>query len=275
MYLWLFLCLYLHVQAQEDTLQANRYIVRSTLYGIGHTNVLETYLSPVEYSGLEARVARESMRNTRLMNGNVSAQTWFQAGLSLLDNRAGTSREIAFSAQWNYAWHYRFCINEKLKILAGPYLDATGGFVYNLRNSNNPVQAKASLQAGASGMAIYRFRVKGYPMTARYQANLPLLGVMFSPEYGQPYYEMTLSNDWGKNLCFIAPFNAPSLRQLLTLDLPIQRVTLRLGYQCDIRQSHVNELKSHAWSHTFMVGFVKNLYLPALHPGSPSTLSPF
>ena len=44
MHLLVFLCLYLSVQAQEDTIKANRYVMRSTLYGVGHINILDTYL---------------------------------------------------------------------------------------------------------------------------------------------------------------------------------------------------------------------------------------
>ena len=43
----------LRIHGQEDSLQANRYVMRATLYGIGVTNVLDTYLSPMEYTGGE------------------------------------------------------------------------------------------------------------------------------------------------------------------------------------------------------------------------------
>ena len=260
MFLLCALCL-LQAKAQEDSLKANRYVMRSTLYGVGHTNILDTYLSPMEYTGMELRMLRESMRMTNLMDGKVSRQSLFQANLSITENPASTGSEIAFLANWNMAWHRQFRINERLKLLAGPLLDINGGFIYNARNSNNPMQAKAYVNLGASGMVIYRFSIKDYPLVLRYQMNLPLLGVMFSPEYGQPYYEMTLSHDWGKNICFTSLHNQPALRQFLTLDFPIRSTNLRIGYVCDLQQAKVNELKSHTWSHVFMVGFMKNFYL--------------
>ena len=133
--------------------------------------------------------------------------------------------------------------------------------IYNFRNSNNPVNAKAYANIGASGMAIYRFQLKNHPFILRYQVNLPLLGLMFSPEYGQPYYEMSISHDWGKNICFTSLHNQPALRQFLTLDFPIQSTNLRIGYVCDVQQAKVNHLKSHTWSHAFLVGLVKHFYL--------------
>lgn len=250
---------FLPTQAQEDSLQANRYVMRSTLYGIGFTNLLDTYLSPMEYTGPEIRFLRESMRMTKLFDGNVSRQTLFQANAALTENKAGTGSEMFFMANWNFAWHYQFRINENFKVLTGPNIDINGGLIYNLRNSNNPVQVKAYANAGASGIAIYKFNIKKYPFTLRYQLNVPLLGVMFSPEFGEGYYEIS-ETGWGKNLYFTSLHNQPSLRQFLTLDIPIRKSTLRVGYVNDVQQAKQNDLKSHIWSHSFMIGFVKHLY---------------
>ena len=256
-----FLCLCLLAQAQEDSIQANRYVIRATLYGIGHTNVLDTYLSPMEYTGPELRVLRENMRMTQFMQGKVSRQSLFQAHVAMTENRIGTGSELTFLANWNLAYHYQFRIHEQLKLLVGPNLDINGGMIYNLRNSNNPVQAKAYTNLGVSSMAIYRFHIQDYPLVLRYQLNVPLFGLMFSPEYGQPYYEMSLSHDWNKNICFTSLHNQPSLRQLLTLDFSIKSTNLRIGYLCDIQQAKVNHLKSHTWSHSMMIGLVKNFYV--------------
>ena len=243
----------LGIHAQKDST-----IIRSTLYGIGFTNILDTYLSPMEYTGAELRILRENKRGTKYMDGNVYRQSLFQANVSLTENKAVTGSGFSFLANWNLAYHYRFRINESLQLLAGPNLDLNGGMIYNLRNSNNPVNVKAYANLGVSGMAIYDFRIKEYPFRLRYQMNIPLLGIMFSPEYGQPYYEMSISKDFGKNICLTSLHNQPSLRQFLTLDIPIKKTTLRIGYICDIQQAKVNYLKSHTWSHAFMIGFVKH-----------------
>lgn len=251
----------LTAKAQQDSLPTHQQVMRATLYGIGTTNLLDTYLSPMEYTGSELRILRENMRTTKLMQGKVSRQSLFQANVSLTENRAGTGSEFSFLANWNLAYHYRFPISEQFTLLAGPNLDLNGGMIYNFRNSNNPVNVKAYINLGASGMAMYRFRIKGHPFMLRYQLNVPLLGLMFSPEYGQPYYEMSISKDFGKNLCFTSLHNQPSLRQFLTLDFPVKSTTLRVGYVGDIQQAKVNNLKSHSWSHAFLIGFVKHFQI--------------
>ena len=247
----LLLCL-LQANAQKDSV-----ITRSTLYGIGSTNLLDTYLSPMEYTGAELRFLHENRRQSKWMDGKAYRQSIFQANVSMVENKVRTGREFSFLANWNLTYHYRFLCNNQWELLAGPILDLNGGMIYNARNSNNPVNAKAYANLGVSGMSIYRFRIKDHPFTLRYQLNIPLFGLMFSPEYGQPYYEMSLSKDFGKNICFTSLHNQPSFRQFLTLDIPIKQTNLRVGYLCDIQQAKVNHLKSHAWSHAFMLGFVK------------------
>ena len=139
--------------------------------------------------------------------------------------------------------------------------DLNGGFVYNLRNTNNPASARAYINLDASGMAIWDLRIKNYPLTLRYQVNLPLMGVMFSPHYGQSYYEIfSLGNSSGV-VKFTSLHNQPSLRQMLTADFPIGRAKIRFAYIWDAQQSKVNDIKTHTYSHVFMVGFVKELYL--------------
>lgn len=251
----------LHICLLQANAQKDSIITRSTIYGIGSTNLLDTYLSPVEYTGAELRLLRENRRQSKWMDGKVYRQSIFQANVSMVENKVGTGSEFSCLANWNLAYHYRFPINDRLELWGGPNLDLNGGMIYNLRNSNNPVNAKVYTNLGASGMAIYRFRIKEHPFTLRYQLNIPLFGLMFSPEYGQPYYEMSLSKDFGKNICFTSLHNQPSFRQFLTLDIPIKQTNLRVGYVCDIQQAKVNHLKSHAWSHAFMIGFVKHFQL--------------
>lgn len=230
------------------------------MYGIGHTNILDTYLSPLEYTGIEFRLTRENIRMTRLFDGNVSSQSFFQANLSYTENKAETSNSFAGLVNWNYGLHYQFHINDNLKLLAGGLGDMNIGFIYNLRNSNNPASAKAYVNLAASGMAIYRFRIKRYPMLLRYQANVPLMGIMFSPDHHQSYYEIFTLGNTDNIIKFTSLHNQPAIRQMVSVDFPVSTSTLRVSYLFDVQQSHVNQLKTHTYSHVFMVGFVKTLY---------------
>lgn len=254
------ICAAAYCFAQTDSLQARRYVNRATLVGIGRTHILDTYLSPLEYKGIEVRFSRETMRMTRLGGGNVSLQNFFQANLSYTHNPADTGNEFGGLANWSCGLHYQFRLSENFKLLAGGLGEANGGFVYNSRNSNNPASARAYLNLTASGMAIYHFKIRRYPLILRYQLNLPIMGVMFSPDHQESYYEIFTLSNHHNIIKFTSLHNQPSLRQMLTLDFPVRYTKIRVGYYWDIQQSQVNGLKKHFSSHLFMIGFVKNLY---------------
>lgn len=244
---------------RED--DANRYTTRSTMFGIGGTNRLETYLSPLEYTGPEVRFMRESIRMTRMWGGRVSTQQFYEGNFSYSKNPTKDSEYLSGDIDWRIGWHYNWTPLPALRLMAGLQTGLNCGFVYNTSNGNNPAQGKLSTNIAASGMAIYRFNWLRRRFSVRYQFDMPLAGLMFSPNYGQSYYEIFSLGHYDRNVCFTWPGNAPCFSQLLTVDVPIGSGTLRLGYRCDIRQSHVNNLKSHTWSNLFMIGFVKHFRL--------------
>lgn len=255
--LFLGICLAGMISAQEE--QA-RPIIRSTMYGMGGLNVYDTYLSPLEYAGTQIRVLRESYRKTRWLDGNISRQTLFQGHAGLTQNQAETANELSGMVNWNYALHYNFSLcDDRIHLLAGPMVQLHGGFVYNTRNGNNPAQARLYANLAASSMAVYHIPWKRLPVTVRYQLDVPFLGVMFSPEYGQSYYEIFSLGHSDGVVCLTSLHNQPSMRHWLTADMKFRSFTLRLGYLADIQQSRVNKLRQHDYSHSFMLGLVKRL----------------
>ena len=68
--------------------------------------------------------------------------------------------------------------------------------VYSTRNGNNPAQAHLALAGAASFVADYALpRVEGrwrwiVPGSVRYELQVPLVGLQFSPRFGQSYYEI-------------------------------------------------------------------------------------
>ena len=258
--LLLFLLL-LPAKAQQEPTDDTRHITRATLYGVGFSSVFDTYLSPQTYKGVEFRVSRESRKMTPWLDGNISRQVLFQANVAYTRNHVKNNITMAALANWNYGLHYNFKLTPNFRLLAGGVADINGGFVYNLRNGNNPAQARAYINLDASGMAIWDVKIKNFPIQLRYQLNIPFMGVMFMPHYAQSYYEI-FSLGYSKGVVnFTSLHNQPSLRQMLTADFPIGKMKMRFAYVWDAQQAKVNNIKTHAYSHIFMAGFVKELYL--------------
>ena len=53
---------------------------------------------------------------------------------------------------------------------------------------------------------------------------------------------------------------------MLTIDVPISRTTLRIGYLGDIEQASVNNLKQHIYTHAVLIGIVKRFKTIRLRP---------
>ena len=234
-----------------------RLVTKSTMYGIGHTQLQDTYLSPEEYSGVELRLSRESMRMTRIMHGRVSLQSYFQANLGYTGNRADNNKTVTALANWNYALHRHFPVTDNISLLAGPLADISGGFTYNMRNGNNPASLRASAAVGASVAALWSPKVGKRVLGLRWQVNAPLLGVAFMPHYGQSYYEIFSLGDGSGTVRLTTPFSSPSMRQMISADCPVGGLRLRVAYVGDVQQLHLNGIKTHVYSHVFMIGIVK------------------
>ena len=239
-----------HAVAQKD-------VTRSTMLGVGSTRVLDTYLSAEHFSGTGltflSTVERQKpdRRWTTLMEHEVN--------LATVKDRACSLQELegAYNFYWGklYSWPL---LDNKLTLQAGGLLNASLGFIYNTGNSNNPAQARAHLNAMPTGVATYRFALWDKPFTVRYELALPLCGIMFSPNYGQSYYEIFNRGNYDHNVVPTTFVATPEWRQLLTLDVRLWRSTsLRIGYLGNMQQAKVNSLRQHVYTHRLLIGLTK------------------
>lgn len=231
-----------------------------TLIGAGGYNLMDTYLSPgkkLHYTGWGLRILNERMKMTRLADYRISRQQLISVDIASTDNPAGTATDFAGFADYSLGYHYHFQPAPGLKLLAGASAHGMVGFIYNTRNGNNPASAKADIDLNLSGMAIYSFKIRQYPLTVRYQLTVPFAGVLFSPHYGQSYYEIfNLGNSSGI-IQFNSFHNKFALKNYFTVDFPVANLTVRAGYLHSTYYTDVNQLQTHISSHSFLIGLVK------------------
>jgi hypothetical protein len=111
-----------------------------------------------------------------------------------------------------------------------------------------------------SATAAYNFSIGSQHFSARYELNLPLVGVIFSPNYEQSYYEIFCQGNYDQNIVPTTFISAPTFRQVASVDWHFsQRMSLRLGYLGNYLQSNVNNLKSHIYAHRIMIGLTRRL----------------
>lgn len=223
---------------------------------VGHTSLLDTYLTPITYGGVSSRLAFE---HNQAFGRRPS--TWTrQLTLGLTYDRTrnparnNTIHALMLDARWSAARRLQLPTRVgAFQLQLGPQIALRGGAYYNPANSNNVANAKIHLSAGLQAAASLPIRLGRVPIVLRYQASLPVIGAFFSPEYDQSYYEIQLGNRerivrpawWGTRF---------DLDHTLSADLQLGATLLRLGYRNLIERSHVSHITTRVTTHAFVIG---------------------
>lgn len=244
--------------ARADT--ADSTIVRPAMMmfsaEVGHTSLLDTYLTPITYGGVSSRLAFE---HNQAFGRRPS--TWTrQLTLGLTYDRTrnparnNTIHALMLDARWSAARRWQLPTRVgAFQLQLGPQIALRGGAYYDPANSNNVANAKIHLSAGLQAAASLPIRLGRVPIVLRYQASLPVIGAFFSPEYDQSYYEIQLGNRerivrpawWGTRF---------DLDHTLSADLQLGATLLRLGYRNLIERSHVSHITTRVTTHAFVIG---------------------
>ena len=247
--------------AINDTIRTERIVVKSAQFGISLHDNFDTYLSDYKYTGGGIHFSHESFRDACTGNYKWKYQILFNSRLGL--NQQSGNLQLAGMIGCSWSGYHPFNIGKRLKLLTGAQIQLEGGAMYNMSNGNNPVSAKLRTALAASGMVIYHFPVRKSDWVVRYQLDIPLAGIMFTPEYGQSYYEISLGH-FGNIVSFTHPLNNPSWRHMLSLDIPIRTksnsTTLRISYTADLYQSNINNIRCHMYHHAFTFGFARTIF---------------
>ena len=222
---------------------------------IGGTSVLATYLSPLRYTGNKYTA---SGYWTKAMPFNPQhAVMDFKGSVSYdrLMNPAKTAIMIGLngSFSWGMAWRKKFAKN--MQFTVGGALQIAGGAYYLMRNSNNPVQALANGSIDLTGSVSIPFKIGKLPILFSDRVQIPSLGVFFSPQYGETYYEIYLGNHkglvhagwWGNNF---------RIDNLLSFTLDFGKTSMTIGYSISAYNQWVNYLNTKIITNSFVIGVV-------------------
>lgn len=237
----------LYAQGEERITSTNN----ATLIGIGNSNLYDTYLSPLKYTGTSLHIFNERMRKTSWFNNKFTKQQIIDLEVTKTNNPARNATQYSVLLGYSIGGHYSLIKTDKFRFSAGGLWNISGGVLYNQRNSNNPASARAYSNIQLSAIAFYNWK----QITFRGQIDTPIMGILFSPHYGQSYYEISLGNSVDV-VNFASLHNQRGLRTYFTADIPISKISLRVGYLGAFYQTKIHNLQTHNYSSSFVIGLV-------------------
>lgn len=248
-------CISLSADDHDSEIQIIRPVASAYTVSAGFSSLADTYLTPLRYSGTHI-----SLNFERLQAMKFNPERWvmqLNVGLDgdVTENPAHNADMYRVNLSASWAMMHRWRLPHSLTVAIGGSTNAYGGALYNRRNGNNPVAAKAAWTIGLKGYLTWSTHISRLPLLLRYQAELPVTGVFFSPDYGELYYEIWLGNHnglahaawWGNYLEF---------NHSLVADLALGTTRLRIGYRNEILSTHVNSITSRFITHSFVLGIV-------------------
>lgn len=220
---------------------------------LGNRRITDTYLSPIRHTGLGTRISgqwRQAMKhNPQKQITGIQASIAYATTHNPQHN--STMTDIGATLQWDMQWRFRPMPSLQAEIGPGIALDA--GATYLPRNSNNPVSARLSLDATLAAGAHYTLTLGPAHIRINDTFTLPCIGIFFSPQFGQSYYEIYLGDRqgllhpgwWGNHFL---------LDNLLAADLRLGSTWLRIGYRINILSSKVNDITTRLTTHSALIG---------------------
>jgi hypothetical protein len=251
--LLLTLLLPLRIHAESADSAAVRPVQAAYTVEVGGARLINTYLTPLRYSGETYALHYERRQAMRFSPESWLMQLDFGLRYDHTVNPAGNASMLYGGVDFAWAMMHRWQLPKEITLGLGGEARADLGCLYLKRNGNNPAQAQAAITVGLAGYALWNTRIGRLPISVRYSAALPTVGAFFAPEFGELYYEISLGNRTGLAHCAWWG-NYFNLRNLLTVDLHLGHTSLRLGYRCNILSSSANHITWRSVTHAAVIG---------------------
>ncbi|MGL4993203.1 MAG: DUF3316 domain-containing protein [Bacteroidales bacterium] len=238
--------------------ESNSSILTSTMFGIGSATIQDTYLSPLYYEGTGFQVLHERVYSLPKWGNRFSFQQFLKLNIASTQNPAQNNTTTAGTLSYQGGVLYKIPMESPIKLYAGSQAEGIVGFIHNQRNGNNPATAKAMANLRVAAMATYQLNIKQYPILIRASISTPFAGIYFAPKFGQSYYEIFgLGNKHGV-VKFGSFHNHLALNSLVTIDLPIKKSTIRVGYMYDGMKTEANYISTLLSTHSLLIGYAKS-----------------
>jgi len=230
-----------------------RPVTSAYMFNIGGAKLVNTYLTPIKYSGVDFGFAYERMQAMKFDPDRWVMRLTASVDMNKTENPVRNADMWRLVGDVSWGMTYRWRLPFGIVVAAGGSTGIDLGCMYNPRNGNNPVAVEAAWTVNATGYATWQTKVGRIPVTLKYQPTIPVAGVFFSPDYGELFYEIYLGNHSG--LAHFAWWGSYfRMDNLLTADLHFGATALRLGFRSDLLSTKVNNIVTRAATYSAVVG---------------------
>ena len=214
--------------------------------GIEHENILklkigsgyqlDTYLSPLGYSGLQYGLCNEwwqPFRSDTRLGQSGRLDHWAHVGRAdvSIANYVNSSRSNSFfgvqiAGGWGAFYEWKW-FDDRLRVHLGPFLDASLNVREHASNVNKIVSLDLAIDVMAMTGISWSFYGKKTSYRLSYLLRTNLLGFDYLPEYWESYYEITKGVPGQPR--FSGHWNHNTIKHSLSLDMQFPHSTWRVG----------------------------------------------
>ena len=250
--------------ARAETPDSLRRPVTST-YSVeaGRSRMFDTYLSPLRYDGVRVGLSGEWQKMMPASPRHLLMQMDASLSSAFDRNPARSTTMYDFTARFSWGMLYTLRFSDTWSAGFGGTIGFTAGAAYLPVNGNNPANADVDVMLSLRAQGAYRFTLWGRSFTLRDRVTVPTVGAMFSPGFGESYYEIYLGNRsglahaawWGNHFC---------IDNRLSLTFPLAGRQVTAGYRFSFASRWVNNLSSRRVSHSFTIGLTFGPHNPGI-----------
>lgn len=250
---------------EHDSTILSRPVVSTYTAEFGAVSVLDTYLTPLTHHGAGGALTG---RWCKMMRSDIPLVMDFDGRLQGATATGPSGNQRLYDISVAFAWGVsrQWTVTPQWSLAAGACVGFDAGGIYLPKPGNNPASAKIDAMLSLRLAASWTATLAGRSITLFDRLTLPSFGTIFSPAYGETYYEIYLGNRrglvhpawWGNHFC---------VDNLIGAEWQLSSRALLVGYRLQQRTSWINHLNTHRTLHSLVIGFTlgrdkKETYTP-------------
>jgi len=229
--------------------------------GISTVNILDPYLSPINYTGAGFNYEHATQQLFSSENTRLSMESKLDAMTAYSNNPENTAAMIYAGIDYSWGMYYRFKPVTGLQVLTGADMALDFGFKYLSRNVNNPINIDLWSDLNLKAKLNYLLPLRRCPIRINYELEIPFVGCMFVPQAGASYYEMFGQGNLSDTFHFSSLHNKSGQRSKLSLDFPFRHSTWQIGFNVSGLKYKANDLVFKQNRFTFQLGWKYDFFV--------------